>query len=423
METSSPPGSGEARVEHCDSSSKESVVGSCCERPLGHRSAGAYRLAIAVSAAGHTRLDKPVEIELDLAAPVYLGAQGELAADTIRVVEVDKHGKVTDPAVDFQFDQEPDHGPHVPARAALVFLMRGVTTSGAVRHFEVRLDGERAPVPAVAPAMLVVEASDYQGQDSFRIETESAVYYYHKAGGGFASMFDRYGRDWISFRPGDGPRGEYRGIPNAINPEGGFHPGSDMCVSRLLSQGPIRTRIASETRDGKWACIWDIYPQYARLTMLRAGHPYWVLYEGTPAGKLDEDNQYWVRSDGERGPASSAWEQPLPGLGWVYFGESQGLDRVIYLVRHEADGHMDSYWPMQSAMTVFGFGRDNVDRARWCNLARVPARFTIGFAQGACANDVRGVILSAAQELCVSVSTPEAVLGRSSRPSLAPPSE
>lgn len=372
-------------------------MGGCRQRPRRRRSAGAYRLPIAVSAAGHTRFDKPVEIELDPAALPDLGAEA------MRVVEVDKEGEVTNPAVEFQFDRDPGRGPGIPGGGALVFLMRGVTPSGAVRRFEVRFGDECAPASAIAPVMSLAEAPGYQGQDSFRIETEGTVYYYHKAGGGFASMFDRNGRDWISFRPGDGPRGEYRGIPNAVNPEGAFHPGSETCVSRVLGHGPIRTRISSETLDGQWACFWDIYPQYARFTMLRAGHPYWVLYEGTPAGKLDEDNQYWVRSDGKRGPASSAWEHPLPGCAWVYFGESQGLHRVIYLVRHEADGHMDSYWPMQSAMTVFGFGRDNADRARWCNLTRVPARFTIGFAEGACTDDVRGVILSAAQDLSVSM--------------------
>jgi hypothetical protein len=395
----------------------------CCEWPLRRLTAGAYRLPITVSGAGHARFDKPVEVELDFAALTNLDAKGELNADDIQVVEVGQEGEVIDPAVEFQFDRHPDHDPRVPACGTLVFLMRGATPSDAVRHFEVRFGGACAPPPAVATGMPVAEVPDYQGQDSFRIETESAIYYYHKAGGGFASMFDPNGRDWISYRPGGGASGEYRGIPNVIHPEGGLHPGSDMCTSRLVSRGPIRVRIHSESLDGKWAGLWDIYPRYARFTLLKAGHPYWFLYEGTPAGELDEENQYWVRSDGGRGPASATWEQPLSGFAWVYFGESQGLNRVIYLARHEADGHMDSYWPMQSAMTVFGFGRDNTDRARWCNLTRVPARFTVGFAETGRTDDVRGVTLSAAQELSVSVGEPEAVRGRTSRPSADVPSE
>jgi hypothetical protein len=68
---------------------------------------------------------------------------------------------------------------------------------------------------------------------------------------------------------------------------------------------------------------------------------------------------------------------------------------------------MDSYWPMQSAMTVFGFGRDNADRERWSNLTRVPAQFTVGLAETGCTDDIRSIILSATQELRVSVGAPE----------------
>jgi hypothetical protein len=373
------------------------------------RPADAYCLPIVVSAAGHDRYDKPVEVGINFTALLNtLGAKGGFDEKSIQVVEVGEGGELIDGGVEFQFDKDPGGDSAAHACGTLVFLMRGITAADAVRRFQVCFGGAgcASPPPVVATGIVVAEAPDYQGQDSFRIETESAVYYYHKSGGGFASMFDPSGRDWISYRPGGGPRGEYRGIPNVINPEGGFHPGADMGASRLLSHGPVRTRIYSETLDGKWACIWDIYPRYARLTMLKAGHPYWVLYEGTPAGELDEQNQYWVRSDGEQGPASSTWEHPLPGFAWVYFGERQGLNRVIYLARHEADGHMDSYWPMQSAMTVFGFGRDNSDRERWSNLTRVPAHFTIGFAEAGRTADARAAILSAVRDLTVSVGAP-----------------
>ena len=49
-----------------------------------------------------------------------------------------------------------------------------------------------------------------EGQEAFVVETPAATYCYHKEGGGFSSLVDRDGRDWIGYRAGDGPAGEYR---------------------------------------------------------------------------------------------------------------------------------------------------------------------------------------------------------------------
>ena len=55
-------------------------------------------------------------------------------------------------------------------------------------------------------------------------------------------------------------------------------------------------------------CRWDVFPYYARLTVLEMRTPYWFLYEstpgGNPGGQLDEDGDYCVRSDGTRTPLS-----------------------------------------------------------------------------------------------------------------------
>jgi len=72
----------------------------------------------------------------------------------------------------------------------------------------------------------VEELAGYQGQASLRIVALAATYVYHKQGAGFASLVDPDGRDWISYRSQGGSDGQYRGIPNLIHPEGGFHPGS-----------------------------------------------------------------------------------------------------------------------------------------------------------------------------------------------------
>ena len=49
------------------------------------------------------------------------------------------------------------------------------------------------------------------------------------------------------------------------------------------------------------------------------------------------------------------------------------LGRALVLVHHTDDMHVDSYWPMQNNMTVFGFGRLGLQK----HMTLVPDRFTI----------------------------------------------
>jgi hypothetical protein len=301
---------------------------------------------VTVGAGDWERYDKPVELKLTRPGPV-------------RVVENGAE------AVPSQLD--PD--------GTLTFLMPGVTKAGTTRRFRVLFE-ESAPVK---PQVTVEEAPGYQGQDSIRIATPGGVYYYHKAGAGFASLLDADGNDWISYRPEGGSDGKYRGVPNLIHPESDFHPGGLNSTTEVRA-GPIKVSLHSETRDGFWAGRWDIFPPYARFTVLRAPRPYWFLYEGTPGGSLDLDRDYWVRSGGPKLPITESWSGILPAPKWVGFGDRQ-LDRMLYLVRHDDTEALDQYWQMQSNMTVFGFGR----QYRCCEkyLTSVPGEFTIGFAETA----------------------------------------
>ena len=129
--------------------------------------------------------------------------------------------------------------------------------------------------------------------DCFKVETPTATYLYGKRGAGFASILDKDGHDWVSYRPGDKARGEYRGLPKCGQPAKFFHCGygygqyatENPFTSRVTVREPGRIRIESETRDGKSACRWDFYPDHATLTLLRIDLPtFWFLYEGTPGG-------------------------------------------------------------------------------------------------------------------------------------------
>jgi hypothetical protein len=228
--------------------------------------------------------------------------------------------------------------------------------------------------------MRLTEIDDWQGQPGYRIETPGANWVYHRTGAGFASLVDPDGNDWISHRPGGGSAGEYRGIPNVIHPEGGFHPGAETCASELVEASGDRVVIASASCDGRWACRWTILPDRAVMDLERVGHPYWILYEGTPGGEYDESRAFMVDSSGRRGPANSTWERRLPEPRWIYFG-TPSSPCVLYLIDHtpRPAGTLDSYWSMEGNMTVFGFGRvlDSAD-PRWHHLTEVPARLTVG---------------------------------------------
>jgi hypothetical protein len=333
-------------------------------------------MRIDVSADGYKRRDKPVEVALEPDRPVA------------RVVEEDSRGTTVDLAVPFQQDED-----------RLIFLLTGTTLPDATRRFRIVAAQEET---AVQPLVSLVDGIEDEGQESYRIVTPNATWFYHKQGAGFSSLLDADGLDWLSYHPGEGSAGEYRGIPNMGHPEGYCHPGKQESRSRLLASGPLCVSILSESNDGVMRCRWDVFPGYARLTVLRMRTPYWFLYEGTPGGNpdgaLDEEEGYCVLSDGTCSPLSDEWEGPLPKPEWVYFGAGN-VERVLYLAHHEADDEIDSYWPMEHNMTVFGFGRLGLEKY----MKRVPAQFTVGFCPDGTFEAARSAIDSAFRPLQVAI--------------------
>ena len=318
-----------------------------------------------------------------------------LAADPQRphlhVAELDADGAIVDARLPCQLDQ-------VGGQAGAVFLLAGATAAASARYFRIQLSDKESPGEELVELRRGVI---HQNQESYQITTPGATYLYHIFGAGFASMIDREGNDWLSYRPFGGSDGKYRGIPNLAHPENHFHPGGDGCRSRILNAGPLKFTIASESVDGKWACRWEIYPTHARLTVLKVDHPYWFLYEGTPGGALDEQGDYCVTSDGARRALSERWERALPHPEWIYFGASN-TDRVLFLAHHESDQQIDSYWPMEGNMTVFGFGRDGLGKF----MTETPARFTVGFAESSDFDDVRNLIAAVTQPVLIEAANP-----------------
>src|SRR5207244_24161 len=123
--------------------------------------------------------------------------------------------------------------------------------------------------PDALPAgVRLSEVTIHGDMDCFKVETPTATYVYGKKGAGFASILDQDGRDWISYRPGDKAKGEYRGLPKCGQPTKFFHCGygygqyktDNVFESTVTVRAADHVRITSTALDKKSACTWDFYP-------------------------------------------------------------------------------------------------------------------------------------------------------------------
>ena len=345
------------------------------------------RLIVSLNGVGWAAGRIPIVLTLDAGPP---------NPDTLRVSELDVDGTVIDAAAPFQYDR--DLSPN-GAGWELTLLLGGDATRSDERLYAIYFASapktpegagaaSRAYEPVeVGPRVEAREGIQHEGQESIRVRNAVATWYFHLHGAGFASIVDREGHDWLGYHPGGGARGEYRGIPNMVYPEGYFHPGGSDCVTRVDSTGPLRVVLTSECGGGAWATRWEIFRRFARLTVLRSAGPYWFLYEGTPGGELDEEHDYYALSNGRRYSAGARRDDDLPEPEWLYFG-SAGLPRVLWLAHDADDDHPDAYYPMEGAMTVFGFGRQRL-RAF---LTGAPRRFAVGLAETTDHARVAGII-------------------------------
>ncbi len=120
------------------------------------------------------------------------------------------------------------------------------------------------------------------------------------------------------------------------------------------------------------------------------------------------DSDFCVRPTGDgfvTTRVSERWNGDIPsadGAEWVYFADPE-QGRSLYIVHHGDDEQMDSYWPMNEEMTVFGFGR--LDLKKFIQI--VPCHFTIGLCDHTEPTQVKAAIDNACQPLAVAVEPAE----------------
>jgi hypothetical protein len=368
---------------------------------------GHFRLPLDVKAAGYDRFDRPVEVDLDF-TEVLTGLRREAALNdaSLRLVELNETGGIVDRRVPFQFDRADDYNDSARARGTLVFLMRGRTAADGVRRFQVYFDlGGTSPLPApMAPLILRHESVQCEGQPSFKIVSPTATYFYQQRGAALASLLDLDDCEWIGYHAGGGSAGDYRGLPNLVEPEGFFSAGGTRGESTIWRRGAVKLTLDSQTSDRRWACRWEIFPGFARVSVLKAARPYWFLYAGTPGGKLDAAKDFVLRSSGEKLPLAKDWTSTTRGPEWVLFGSAR-TPRGLFIVRHEAEALSDSCETLERNMVIFGFGRKGPAEPA---IEFAPRHFTIGFVENTADPAVGKTIDSAWRPLTVTVGKAEA---------------
>lgn len=338
-----------------------------------------FRIPVTVGSAGFERYDKPVDVSINFTQIVNdLGKTGTLDENSIRVVETDSVGTILDTSVKFQFDKDLGYDATTKASGMVVFVMNGTTLSSINRYYHIYFNltgGSFSPL-VVSPMVTLTDNVIDEGMSSYQIDNINGTFYFQKQAGGFSSWNDTSGNDWIGWNNVYGSAGIWRGIPNAVYALGIFHPGFNCCTSTIVSQGPIKIRIRS-VNGTDWETIWDFYPKYATMTMTKINSSvgYWMLYEGTPGGKLDPNKDYMYRSNGVKTYLNKTWNGDMTGDEWAYFTDPS-VGRSLFLAHHDNDLLTDTYRPLQNNMTVFGFGR-NETRLRGL-LTSVPQRLTIG---------------------------------------------
>jgi hypothetical protein len=369
-----------------------------------------YRSAFTVNSGSFARTNQPIDHAINFTDILSdVGASGSLIKNSIHVVETNAAGSgVIDNSVPFQFDQDAGYNASSNASGDLVVLIKGSTSASTTRYYQVYFDTAGSFSAPSFTSLVTTTSTGITDEtyDSIRIATQNATYYYQKSTGGFSSILDTDGNDWVSWNPNGGSDGEFRGTPNhgpvgfhpGRNPSTGSSPGSqnDTLTTTVVSTGPLKTVIESTANTSGDKVRWEFYPNFARETVITMDQPYWFLYEGTPGGSISAGDTV-VESDGTKTnvQSSTEWDHNHKlgagnGEEWAYFRDadvnSGAGGRYMFFVHNSADDIVDSYYTMEGNMTVFGFARQNAldhsSTSALFNSGDTNNVFTIGFGNG-----------------------------------------
>jgi hypothetical protein len=236
----------------------------------------------------------------------------------------------------------------------------------------------------------------YNNTAHFKIATNKATYYLEKQNGGFSSIIDQQGTDWVQFHKSDttiqgaaGAAADYRGLPNMVfqgEQNGVGHPGFDQCVSEKVNDNTIRV----SSHSGSYQFTYSFTHEHVVMDIQKADttRKYWVLYEGPIAGKFNPSSHICITSEGYHPEQPSIFDDPpiMGNFEWMCFGDEQ-YDIMFYVQHLTPDTLIDIIHYMGSSgpalgndapdgMVVMGFGRDPYTNPQ---MKQFPNSFKFGF--------------------------------------------
>ena len=249
----------------------------------------------------------------------------------------------------------------------------------------------------ICMAQLKIEEITHQDRPHFKISTPAATYLFDRSGGGFSSIIDKNGLDWISYQKDSSvatyPKsagGQYRGLPNAVfgNEDGGCgHPGFDKAVSEKVSANTIETK----SKSGLWEWTWTFYKDYAvwNVTKTDPNYVYWLLYEGTIAGSWNNlADKYWGSNKVINGQINDFYknESISDQIDFMFFGDKK-IKRTLFISQKKPDdifdlvgflgNRVEGMNQSPDGMIVAGIGRDKKGKPAMSQ----PNTFKIGFVE------------------------------------------
>lgn len=238
-----------------------------------------------------------------------------------------------------------------------------------------------ASIPAIFLTHCRTESGEVQIKEiifkqssHFKISTSSGTYYLEKNSGGFSSIMDKNGTDWVQFRKTDSARvpesaaSDFRGLPNLVHrgEQGGIgHPGFIKCFSEKLNDSTIITK----SHSGNYELKYTFSSRVVKVEITRAdpSRKYWFLYEGPIAGKFDPETNLIFTDQGlcDEQPDISKANYITGNFSWICTGD-KNYNQVL-LIKHETQdtltdvamfmGSSENGNDSEDGMVVIGFGR------------------------------------------------------------------
>lgn len=235
-----------------------------------------------------------------------------------------------------------------------------------------------------------------EGMEAIKITTKAATYFFQTEAGGFSSILDKDGNDWVSWRDSGedtypaSAAADYRGLPNMVHGtknSGTTHPGFTNCTTKIIDNKTIE----SKSKDREWAFRYTFYDDCVKIEVTQKpdAQAHWFLFEGTVGGKYDPENELWGNDvDGLRTdkPDFQKTEGVTGKWQWAYFGDKDS-ERTFFVHQKNKDKLDDIFGYLGNTkeksinspdgMIVFGFGRGKQTKP----LITDKSTFYVGFVE------------------------------------------